>query len=82
LDFCECCREKQIFALLYIIYGVFSRTKEYIINKKTEQQYPHVTVMVALLKMPICVGKNYSKFATPNQRKGISKRSFLVDGHP
>ena len=27
-----------------IIYGVFSRTKEYIINKKTEQQYPHVTV--------------------------------------
>jgi hypothetical protein len=30
LDFCEYCREKQIFALLYIIYGVFSRTKEYI----------------------------------------------------
>jgi len=42
----------------------FQEQKEYIINKKTEQQYPHVTVIVALLKMPICVGNNYSKFAT------------------
>jgi hypothetical protein len=46
LDFCEYCREKQIFALLYIIYGVFSRTKEYIINKKTAAPFMIGTAVI------------------------------------